>query len=63
MADLGLLVGLSGGAGAIYEVAAAGTFRADVGAGLDFGEFGVFVAKAISDDEPPNFLFRIGHRF
>lgn len=40
-----------------------GTFKADVGLGLDFGEFGVFLAKALSDGEPLNFLFRLKHRF
>ena len=40
------------------------TFRTDLGVGLDFGEFGVFVAKSVSDgDEPLNFLFRLRHRF
>ncbi|MBA3891024.1 MAG: hypothetical protein H0X64_10880 [Gemmatimonadaceae bacterium] len=40
------------------------TFRTDMGIGLDFGTFGVFAVKAISDgDEPVNFLFRLRHRF
>lgn len=40
------------------------SFRTDMGVGIDFGEFGVFAAKAISDgDEPLNFLFRLRHRF
>lgn len=40
------------------------TFRADGGVGIDFGEFGLFVAKALSDgSESPNFLFRLRHRF
>lgn len=40
------------------------TFRTDMGAGIDFGEFGVFLAKSISDgNEPLNFLLRLQHRF
>ncbi|HVE79049.1 MAG TPA: hypothetical protein VNA89_09325 [Gemmatimonadaceae bacterium] len=41
-----------------------GTFRVDVGAGLDFGVLGFYVAKAVSrGSEPPNFIFRARHRF
>jgi hypothetical protein len=37
-----------------------GTFRTDVGAGLDFGSVGVFIAKALSDPhEPPNLFVRL----
>lgn len=40
------------------------TFRTDVGAGLDFGDFGVFVAKALSvTGEPANVFVRLRHRF
>ena len=40
------------------------TFRTDIGVGLDFGDFGMFVTKALSDGgEPANFLFRLRHRF
>lgn len=40
------------------------SFRTDMGAGLDFGQFGIFAVKAISDgDEPLNFLIRLRHRF
>jgi hypothetical protein len=40
------------------------TFRADVGAGLDFGILGVYVAKAVSkSSEPFNFFLRLRHRF
>ncbi len=40
------------------------TFRADVGAGVDFGSFGIYVAKATSTaSEPMNVIVRIKHRF
>ncbi|HEY3287080.1 MAG TPA: hypothetical protein VGJ96_08170 [Gemmatimonadaceae bacterium] len=40
------------------------TFRADVGAGIDFGSFGVYLAKATSTaSEPVNVIVRIQHRF
>lgn len=40
------------------------TFRSDLGFGIDLGEFGVFVAKGLSDTtEPVNFLVRLRHRF
>ena len=40
------------------------TFRSDIGAGLDFGIFGVYVAQAVSDTElKPNFFIRLGRRF
>ncbi len=41
-----------------------GTFRTDVGAGLDMGAVGVFVAKAVSQSGvPANFFVRLRHRF
>jgi hypothetical protein len=41
-----------------------GTFRTDVGLGLDLGIFGVYVAKAVSSsDEPANFFLRVRRRF
>lgn len=41
-----------------------GTFRTDAGLGLDFGWFGVYVAKALSvREEPANFFVRVRHRF
>jgi outer membrane protein assembly factor BamA len=41
-----------------------GTFRTDVGAGLDIGAIGLFVAKAVSHtDVPANFFVRLRHRF
>jgi hypothetical protein len=40
------------------------TFRTDIGLGLDFDIFGVYVAKAMSQPkEPANFFMRIRHRF
>lgn len=40
------------------------SFRTDLGAGLDFGSFGVYVAKAMSHGgEPARFFIRLGHRF
>ncbi|HET7585836.1 MAG TPA: BamA/TamA family outer membrane protein [Gemmatimonadaceae bacterium] len=40
------------------------TFRTDVGAGLDLGLVGVYVAKAVSDGaEPANVFVRVRHRF
>lgn len=40
------------------------TFRTDVGAGIDFTVFGLYVAKAVSvSREPANFMVRVRHRF
>lgn len=40
------------------------TFRTDVGAGLDLGILGIYVAKAVSSSkEPANFFVRIRDRF
>jgi hypothetical protein len=40
------------------------TFRTDIGMGLDFGEIGLYVAKAMSEPkEPVNFFIRLRHRF
>lgn len=40
------------------------TFRADIGAGVDFGSFGVYLAKATSTaSEPMNVIVRVRHRF
>jgi hypothetical protein len=40
------------------------TFRTDIGAGVDFGILGFYVAKSVSDgDENPNFLVRLRRRF
>ena len=41
-----------------------GTFRTDVGVGLDARDIGLFVAKSISHStEPMNFFVRVRHRF
>jgi hypothetical protein len=41
-----------------------GTFRTDVGVGLDFDPVGVYVAKAVSDSKlPANFFVRVRKRF
>jgi len=49
-----------------------GTFRTDLGVGLDFGSagdndfggLGVYVAKSVSDaGEPANFMVRVRRRF
>lgn len=40
------------------------TFRTDIGAGVDFGILGLYVAKSVSDgDEKPNVVVRLGRRF
>ncbi|MBC8085821.1 MAG: hypothetical protein H7Z40_01035 [Phycisphaerae bacterium] len=40
------------------------TWRTDVGAGLDFGSFGVYVAQSVSDSNlKPNVFIRLGRRF
>jgi hypothetical protein len=40
------------------------TFRTDIGAGLDFGSLGIYVAKATSTaSEPVNVIVRVQHRF
>ena len=40
------------------------TYRTDIGTGLDFDVFGIYVAKALSDpDEPLSFFLRVRHRF
>jgi hypothetical protein len=41
-----------------------GTFRSDVGVGLDLGIFGIYVAKAVSSSkEPANVFLRVHRRF
>ena len=43
---------------------ALGTFRTDVGVGIDFDPIGLYVAKAVSDaKEPANFFVRVRRRF
>ena len=41
-----------------------GTFRTDVGLGLDLGLIGVYVAKSVSESKPPaNVFLRVRRRF
>jgi hypothetical protein len=40
-----------------------GEWKVDVGIGLDAGEIGAYIAKAISDDESVKFLVRLQRRF
>jgi hypothetical protein len=54
--------GLSYSSGTLFP--RLGTFRTDVGVGLDLGAVGVFVAKSVSHtDVPANFFVRLRHRF
>ncbi|MFN0098338.1 MAG: hypothetical protein ACKVS7_06680 [Gemmatimonadaceae bacterium] len=40
------------------------TFRTSIGAGIDFGSIGIYLAKAVStSDEPVNVIVRMGRRF
>jgi hypothetical protein len=40
------------------------TWRTDIGGGFDFGSFGLYVAKAVTNgSEKPNFYLRLGRRF
>ena len=39
------------------------TYKADAGTGFDLGLIGVFVAKALTDSDSPNFFVRLRHRF
>ena len=46
------------------ELPALSSFRTDLGVGLDFDLFGLYVAKSMSDpSENPNFFIRVRHRF
>lgn len=46
------------------DVPRLGTFRSDIGAGLDVGVLGLYVAKSVSDKrEPANFFVRVRKRF
>lgn len=41
-----------------------GTFRTDLGIGLDLGSIGIYLAKSVSESsEPANVFLRVGHRF
>ncbi len=40
------------------------SYRTDIGGGLDFDQFGIYVAKALSEpSEPTNVFMRVRHRF
>ena len=59
---------LSHGSGSALHVSsgipALSTWQSDVGGGFDFGSFGVYVAKSVSEtDLPANFYVRLGRRF
>ena len=46
------------------ELPKIGSWRTDLGGGFDFGDFGVYVAEAVSQSGlQPNFYVRLGHRF
>ena len=46
------------------ELPPLGSFRVDLGAGVDFGGFGLYWAKAVRDaSEPVRFIVRLEHRF
>jgi hypothetical protein len=66
-AGRGWLVGPRGDAELSYprgELPSLGSFRTDVGVGLDLGVIGLYLAKALSkSDEPANFFVRVRHRF
>ena len=47
-----------------HELPPLSTYRTDLGTGLDFDQFGVYVAKALSvPKEPLNVFVRVRHRF
>lgn len=46
------------------DLPALSSYRTDIGAGLDFDLFGIYVAKALSvPEEPMNVFLRVRHRF
>ena len=66
-ADAGRGWGVQSGAAGIREESGLpplSTFRTSIGAGLDFGSLGIYVAKATSTGrEPMNVIVRLGRRF
>jgi hypothetical protein len=61
----GWRVGGGSGADPSYDgLPALNTFKVDLGAGVDFGGFGLYVAKAVSDGgAPARFFVRLDRRF
>jgi hypothetical protein len=61
--------GAPAGQGGLYyprnQLPPLSTFKVDLGAGIDFGDFGVYWAKAINNsaDDPVRFIVRLQHRF
>ena len=66
-AGRGWLVGTPDGGGLIYDrnrLPSFSSFRTDIGAGLNFGGIGLYVAKAMSkSSEAARFFLRLRHRF
>ena len=47
-----------------HEFPPLSSYRTDIGSGLDFDQFGIYVAKALSDpDQQVNVFLRVRHRF
>jgi hypothetical protein len=47
-----------------HELPPLSSYRTDIGGGLDFDEFGIYVAKALSDpSQQANVFIRVRHRF
>jgi hypothetical protein len=47
-----------------HEFPPLSSYRTDIGAGLDFDQFGLYVAKALSEpSEQVNVFVRVRHRF
>ena len=48
----------------LRELPPLSTYRTDIGGGLDFDQFGIYLAKALSvPSEPLNVFIRVRHRF
>jgi hypothetical protein len=47
-----------------HELPPLSSYRTDIGGGLDFDQFGIYVAKALSEPaEQMNVFIRVRHRF
>jgi hypothetical protein len=62
-AGKGWLAGSGPGQVPVNRIPSFSEWKADVGIGLDAGEVGVYIAKAVSDDESVKFLVRLRRRF